>query len=138
VTKQQCRLLLAVKNITPSMSPQATSQTLLGGAMEAVSCRWAFHQSRKVGVPLIVHESSLIIIQHPKLSENLKNSRLSRQLYHACLELAYLPLKQYMTAYNVLRCPDGHFRRVIFSLGPYIADYPEVWLACIVSNWCPK
>ncbi|KAJ7142563.1 hypothetical protein C8R44DRAFT_571794, partial [Mycena epipterygia] len=40
---------------------------------------------------------------------------------------------------EVVRCPDGHFRRVIYRLGPYIADYPEqVWLACIVQNWCPK
>jgi hypothetical protein len=44
-----------------------------------------------------------------------------------------------MTEPKVVRCPDGHFRRAIFSLGPYIADYPEqVWLAGIVSNWCPK
>jgi len=40
---------------------------------------------------------------------------------------------------KVVRCPDGHFRRAIFSLGPYIADYPEqVWLSGVVSNWCPK
>ena len=38
-----------------------------------------------------------------------------------------------------MKCPDGHFRRVVFGLGPYIADYPEqVWLTGIVSNWCPK
>jgi hypothetical protein len=40
---------------------------------------------------------------------------------------------------KVIKCPDGHFRRAIFSLGPYIADYPEqVWLTGVVSNWCPK
>jgi hypothetical protein len=39
----------------------------------------------------------------------------------------------------VVRCPDGHYRRVVYGIGPYIADYPEqVWLACIVQNWCPK
>ena len=38
-----------------------------------------------------------------------------------------------------VHCGDGHFRRVIFGLGPYIADYPEqVCLAGIVSGWCPK
>ncbi|KJA18005.1 hypothetical protein HYPSUDRAFT_145683 [Hypholoma sublateritium FD-334 SS-4] len=62
-----------------------------------------------------------------------------RQLYHRCLELVFEPLKAYMETYKVVRCPDGHFRRAIFSLGPYIADYPEqVWLTGIVSNWCPK
>jgi len=40
---------------------------------------------------------------------------------------------------KVVKCPDGHFRRVIFSLGLYIADYlKQVWLAGIVSNWCLK
>ena len=38
-----------------------------------------------------------------------------------------------------VRCPDEHFRRAIFDLGPIIADYPEqVMLAGIVSGWCPK
>ena len=40
---------------------------------------------------------------------------------------------------KIMKCPDGHFRRVVFGLGPYIADYPkQVWLTGIVSNWCPK
>jgi hypothetical protein len=65
--------------------------------------------------------------------------RFCRQLYHRCLEIVFEPLKPYMETYIVLKCPDGKFRRAIFSLGPYIADYPEqVWLAGIVSNWCPK
>lgn len=35
--------------------------------------------------------------------------------------------------------PDGHFRRVIFKLGPYIADYPEqVLLACVLQGWCAR
>jgi hypothetical protein len=44
-----------------------------------------------------------------------------------------------MTIPRITRCCDGHFRRVIYGLGPYIADYPEqALLACIVQNWCPK
>ncbi|KAJ7221252.1 hypothetical protein GGX14DRAFT_669179 [Mycena pura] len=62
-----------------------------------------------------------------------------RQMYHACLARVFEPLKAGMTTAEVVRCPDGHFRRAIYGLGPYIADYPEqVWLACIVQNWCPK
>ncbi|KAF8802530.1 hypothetical protein BYT27DRAFT_7226421 [Phlegmacium glaucopus] len=65
--------------------------------------------------------------------------KFSRQLYHACLEVVFSPLKPHMSKPKIVKCPDGHFRRAIFSLGPYIADYPEqVWLAGIVSNWCPK
>ena len=38
---------------------------------------------------------------------------------------------------EVVHCPDGHYRRAIYGIGPYIADYPEqVLLACIVQNWC--
>ena len=44
-----------------------------------------------------------------------------------------------MTQYDIVRTPDGHFRRVIYSLGPYIADYPEqALLTCVVQGWCPR
>ncbi len=44
-----------------------------------------------------------------------------------------------MTTPVVRQCPDGHYRRVIYDLGPYIADYPEqVLLAGIVQGWCAK
>ncbi|GBE87942.1 hypothetical protein SCP_1201680 [Sparassis crispa] len=47
-------------------------------------------------------------------------------------------LRPAMSVPEVTRCPDGHFRRVIYGLAPYIADYPEqVLVACIVSGWCP-
>lgn len=40
---------------------------------------------------------------------------------------------------RITRCCDGRFHRVIYGVGPYIADYPEqVLLACIVQGWCPK
>ena len=44
-----------------------------------------------------------------------------------------------MTTPRVTRCSDGHYRRIIYCLGPYIADYPEqALLACIVQGWCPR
>jgi hypothetical protein len=44
-----------------------------------------------------------------------------------------------MTMPEAIRFPDSHFRRVIYWLGPYIADYPEqALLACIVQGWCAK
>ena len=43
-----------------------------------------------------------------------------------------------MTALKVILCPDGHYHWAIFSLGPYIVDYPEqCLLVCIVQEWCP-
>jgi hypothetical protein len=44
-----------------------------------------------------------------------------------------------MTTPEVVCFPVGHFRRVIYRLGPYIADYPEqALLACIMQGWCAK
>jgi Plavaka transposase len=62
-----------------------------------------------------------------------------RQLFHSSLALILDLLRPGMTSPEITRCPDGHFRRVVYGLGPYIADYPEqALLACVVSNWCPR
>ncbi|KAI1786865.1 hypothetical protein LXA43DRAFT_897215 [Ganoderma leucocontextum] len=62
-----------------------------------------------------------------------------KELYHAALAQILSPLRPGMTTPHVMRCPDGHLRRAVFELGPFIADYPEqVCLAGIVSGWCPK
>ncbi|KAG0699194.1 hypothetical protein DFH29DRAFT_983604 [Suillus ampliporus] len=46
-------------------------------------------------------------------------------------------LKPGMTEFEVARFRDGHYCRIIYGLGPYIADYKEqVLLACIVRRWC--
>ncbi|KAL1740672.1 hypothetical protein HDZ31DRAFT_47033 [Schizophyllum fasciatum] len=70
---------------------------------------------------------------------NPRYQSFCRQLYHACLARVFRPLKVGMTSPEVVKCADGHYRRVVYGLGPYIADYPEqVWLAGIVQGWCPK
>ncbi|KDQ58372.1 hypothetical protein JAAARDRAFT_128445 [Jaapia argillacea MUCL 33604] len=62
-----------------------------------------------------------------------------KQVYHSSLAQILSPLRHGMTDPEVLACPDGHYRRAIFELGPFIADYPEqVYLAGIVQGWCPK
>ena len=44
-----------------------------------------------------------------------------------------------MSKPRIVKCSDGHHRKAIYGLGPYIADYPEqALLACIVQGWCPK
>ena len=64
--------------------------------------------------------------------------RFRRQLFHSSLARIFSSLKPWMTQPRVTRCADGHFRRVIYGLGPYIADYPEqVLLSLVVSGWCP-
>lgn len=62
-----------------------------------------------------------------------------RQLYHAFLAHIFEPLKHGMTTPEVVHCSNSHFHHTIYTLGPYIADYPEqVWPSGIVQNWCPK
>ncbi|KAF8884399.1 hypothetical protein CPB84DRAFT_1816950 [Gymnopilus junonius] len=62
-----------------------------------------------------------------------------RQLFHASLNRILQSLRPWMEKPDVVRYADGHYRRTIYGLGPYIADYPEqVLLACIVQNWCAR
>ncbi|KAI5983997.1 hypothetical protein EDD15DRAFT_2375711 [Pisolithus albus] len=44
-----------------------------------------------------------------------------------------------MTVPETVLFGDNYYRRVIYALAAYIADYEEqVLLSCIVRNWCPK
>ncbi|KAF8268671.1 hypothetical protein EI94DRAFT_1771510 [Lactarius quietus] len=61
------------------------------------------------------------------------------QLFHSSLAKILVSLKPSMTVPNIARFPDGHYRKTVYGLGPYIADYPEqALLACTVQGWCPK
>jgi len=74
-----------------------------------------------------------------KHQNNVKFRKFRRQLFHSSLAQILQSLKRGMTKPEVVRCPDGHYRRAIYGLGPYIADYPEqTLLACIVQGWCAK
>ena len=62
-----------------------------------------------------------------------------QQLFHTSVSTILSPLSPFMTTPVVTMCPDGHFCCIIYTLGPYIADYPEqVLLTGIVGGWCPK
>ncbi|OBZ73398.1 hypothetical protein A0H81_06627 [Grifola frondosa] len=79
----------------------------------------------------------------PKTSREYANDvtfrKFRRQVFHSSLARILRSLKSGMTTPEVTRCADGHFRRTIYGLGPYIADYPEqALLACVVQGWCPK
>lgn len=68
-----------------------------------------------------------------------KFRKFRRQLFHTTLAKILEPLKPFMSKPEVVRCVDDHFRRVIYGIGPYIADYPEQSLLCAtVQGWCPK
>ncbi|KAG2339139.1 hypothetical protein BDR05DRAFT_977855 [Suillus weaverae] len=61
------------------------------------------------------------------------------QLFHSSISKILENLRPGMTKPEVVRFGDRHYRRVIYGLGPYIANYEEqVLLACIVRSWCPR
>lgn len=65
--------------------------------------------------------------------------KFKKQLYHSSIAAILSTVRAAMSLPIVLRCPDNHFRRVIFGLGPFIADYPEqVFLTGIKQGWCPR
>jgi len=60
-------------------------------------------------------------------------------LFHASLTAILGSLHAGMTTPEVTMCPDGHFQRVVYGIGPYIVDYPEqIQLTEIVQGWCPQ
>jgi hypothetical protein len=62
-----------------------------------------------------------------------------RKLFHVSLSYILQSLRPGEVTPEIYKCPDGHFRRIIWGIGPYIADYPEqVLLSCIVKNWCAR
>jgi hypothetical protein len=80
-----------------------------------------------------------IIIANNEHRNDADFRKFRRQLLHSSLAKILESLKPFMTEPEIVRCADGHFRRVIYGLGPYIADYPEqALLACIVQGWCAR
>ncbi|KAH7917136.1 hypothetical protein BV22DRAFT_968957, partial [Leucogyrophana mollusca] len=65
--------------------------------------------------------------------------RFCQKLFHCLLAKILGTLKPATTKPDVVRFGDGHYQKVVYGIGPYIADYEEqVLLACIVRSWCPK
>ena len=61
------------------------------------------------------------------------------QIFHSSIACILQSLKPTMTEPKVVCCPDGHYHHTIYSLSPYIGDYPEqCLLSCIVQGWCVK
>ncbi|KAK1235839.1 hypothetical protein PQX77_000929 [Marasmius sp. AFHP31] len=94
-------------------------------------------RSHKGGVSLFM------FLAIPKTDRSYQDSaefrRFRRHLFHQSLRHVFEHLRSYMTSYDVVKLSDGYYRRVIYSLGPYIGDYPEqVLLACIVQGWCAR
>lgn len=60
-------------------------------------------------------------------------------LFHASLRAILESFRPAMQKPEIVKCADGHFRRAVYGLGPYIADYPEQsLLSCTIQGWCPR
>jgi hypothetical protein len=83
--------------------------------------------------------SNFFYIADKQHSDDIAYRRFRRRLFHSSLTTILSSVRLAMTVPEIVRTPDGHLRRVIYSLGPYIADYPEqALLACVVQGWCPR
>ncbi|EIW82027.1 hypothetical protein CONPUDRAFT_89505 [Coniophora puteana RWD-64-598 SS2] len=76
----------------------------------------------------------IVFLPIPRTKQRHRNKpefcTFCRQLYHEALRQVFQPLAAGMETPEVARCPDGHFRQVIYGLGPYITNYPkQVWLS---------
>jgi len=49
------------------------------------------------------------------------------------LRVILAPLKPFMTRPDIVKCPDGHYQRAIYAIGPYITNYPEQVLLAALS-----
>ncbi|KAI0352549.1 hypothetical protein OH77DRAFT_1408881 [Trametes cingulata] len=73
-----------------------------------------------------------------KYKDDVHFRKFRRQLFHSSISRILRSLRDYMERPELLRCADGKYRKVVYGIGPYIADYPEqALLACIVQGWCP-
>jgi hypothetical protein len=60
-----------------------------------------------------------------------------RRLFHGSLSTILQSVEPFMKEWDIVQCSDHHFRRAIYGLGPYIADYPEQTAASgVVYGWC--
>ncbi|THU81212.1 hypothetical protein K435DRAFT_873567 [Dendrothele bispora CBS 962.96] len=74
-----------------------------------------------------------------KYDSDVQFRLFKKQLYHSSLAAILSSLRPGMTTPVIRQCPDGYYRRVIYDLGAFIADYPEqVYLCGIVQGWCPR
>ncbi|KAJ7794289.1 hypothetical protein B0H14DRAFT_3557562 [Mycena olivaceomarginata] len=99
------------------------------------SGNWAWKQTDEIGKDPSTH-GAMFVPTTREYTASTAFRKFRRQLFHASLARILDPLKPHMTVPRITRCADGHFWRVIYGIGPYIADYPEqALLTNIVPGW---
>jgi hypothetical protein len=88
---------------------------------------------------MLLDEVEFLYSANEAHSGDAKFQHFRRQHFHSSLAAILQSLKLAITKPRITRCADQHFRRAIYGLRPYIADYPEqALLTCIVQGWCAR
>ncbi|KAG0700037.1 hypothetical protein DFH29DRAFT_983264 [Suillus ampliporus] len=83
------------------------------------------------------HRNGVVLVGFLAIPKTTKEH--TNNLFQCSLAKIFESVKPYMTTHDIACCSDGHYWRVIYGLGPYIADYPEqVLLSRVVQGRCPK
>ncbi|KAG0698924.1 hypothetical protein DFH29DRAFT_1016390 [Suillus ampliporus] len=99
-----------------------------------MSADWAWNQADIIaGDPETLGSTFMpIILRSDKMTVSVTTG--NNEYYPLYLSIRNVHNNPGMSTPKVAKFGDGHFRHVIYDLGPYIADYKEqVHLACIVS-----
>ena len=101
---------------------------------------WAYLPTQRVSHLFIYFLlTNWLLLATKEHADDVLFRKLHHQLVHTLLTKILTPLKAAMEVPEVTRFPDGHFCWAIYSLGPYITDYPkQALLACIIQDWCAK
>lgn len=104
---------------------------------ESVSLVWflLIPKSMYTSTRLLTKLMIIIAERHHENSMEFRNFR--QHIFHTLLQAILEAFRHAMEKPEVVKCADGHFRRAVYGLGPYITDYPEqCLLACIIQRWC--
>ena len=142
VTRRLSASQQETSNTIHYICPWETFTTRLGTDIGMGLCqlRFSLFLSVYISVLICCFQSSLqFSLADRKYDNDYAFRKFKRQLYHSSISAILETLHDGMTKLVVRRCPDGHYRRVIYDIGPFIADYPkQVMLAGVVQGWCPR
>ena len=95
---------------------------------------WAFLPTQRVSHLFIYFLlTNWLLLASKEHVDDILFQKFCHQLVHTSLAKILAPLKAAMEVPEATQFPDGHFCQAIYSLGPYITDYPkQALLACIV------
>ena len=129
-------------SIGRSTYPLATSTTMCVERITTALFCWVSCPFPKVSISFTTNILVTHLKRHQGTKKDMKDAEFHHcrhQIYYSAIACMLQPLHMVMTKLVVVKCPDCHYRCMVYSLGPYIGDYPkQALLSCIVQGWCAK